>query len=63
MLMNKYQELDAVYPPYTKDPQLLTEESVQLLHDAIDETPQPVEKSDSAIHTYLTTINKKPDEA
>lgn len=59
--MNKYDDIDAVYPPYTKEPQLLTEESVQLMHDAVEETVQTVEKSDSSIHTYLRTITKTFD--
>ena len=55
--MNKYDEIDAVYPPYTKAPQLLTNESVQLMNDSVDETDQTVDKSDSAINKYLSTIN------
>lgn len=62
MIMNKYEDIDAVYPPYTKETQLLTEESVQLLHDSKDATAQAVEKSDSSIHKYLSTINKTFDE-
>jgi len=47
--MNKFDEIDAVYPPYTKVPQLLTDESVQLLHDSLKEPAQAVPKSDSDI--------------
>lgn len=59
--MNKYEDIDAVYPPYTKEPQLLTEESVQLLHDSVDESAPTVEKPESSIHSYLSTITKTFD--
>ncbi len=48
--MNKYDEIDAVYPPYTKVPQLLTDESVQLLHDSMKEPVHADPKPDSDIH-------------
>lgn len=48
--MNNYDEIDAVYPPYTKAPNLLTDESVQLPHDSMKETVQTDPKSARDIH-------------
>jgi hypothetical protein len=64
MLMNEYEAIDAVYPPYTvtdKEPRLITGKAPTLEDVSLDDTDPVTEKGDSSIQRYWNTINDAYD--
>jgi len=62
--MNQYEALDAVYPPYTppsREPQLITGKAALLENDPLGDTGSAIEKGDSTIERYWSTINDAYD--
>ncbi len=59
--MNTYDEIDAVYPPNTKEPRLLTAKPAALENASLVKTVSAVDKSDSSMQTYWSSINDAYD--
>lgn len=59
--MNKYEDIDAVYPPYTKEPRLLTAKPIALENASLDDTVPAIDKGDSSMQSYWSAINDAYD--
>lgn len=59
--MNKYDEIDAVYPPYTKETQLITAKPAAPETASLDTTVPSGDKGDSAMQSYWSAINDAYD--
>lgn len=58
--MNKYDEIDSIYPPYPRperEPKLLTGNLTQRERDTADDTTTPAEKPDMTLRTYWQNMN------
>lgn len=59
--MNKYDEIDAVYPPYTKETRLITGKPALPETASLDAKVSAGDKSDSAMQSYWSSINDSYD--
>jgi hypothetical protein len=60
--MNKYQKIDMVFPPYTKEPELITAKPESLANDADGATAPTLDATGDALQKFWSNINQAYDE-